>query len=490
MPYNEGGKIMNSITKNIFNVRGMICSSCERKIEKALKNTEGVKRVKVDYLTSKVCINYDESVIKIKQITQIVEELGYNMVTKEDRIKEDKRDKIHTLGIGIIIFSIYVLIKNTIGFNFIPQVEQSMNYGILFIVGLLTSIHCIAMCGGINMSQCISYQFSSEDTRKLVPSLLYNTGRIISYTVIGGMAGALGSVVSFSGQAKGTVAIVAGIFMMIMGLNMLNIFPELRKMNIRMPKFCGNKIYNNNGRYGPLYIGLLNGLMPCGPLQTMQLYALGTGSFIKGAVSMFVFSLGTAPLMFGFGAMSALLSSKYNKKMLKLSALLVIFLGFIMAQRGLSLSGSNISLSDLNIKNINSDLPSGKVAKLKKDIQEVEINVTPWGYEEIVIQKGIPVKFTIHADESSLNGCNDAVIIPKYNIQKGLEPGINTIEFTPQEEGDIPYSCWMGMIRSNIKVVSNFPKGSKEENKDLINEELFLEQEYLYKEEQNFNGTL
>jgi len=60
--------------------------------------------------------------------------------------------------------------------------------------------------------------------------------------------------------------------------------------------------------------GLLNGFMPCGPLQAMQLYALGTGSFIAGATSMFMFSLGTVPLMFGLGAISSIAGGKLRKR--------------------------------------------------------------------------------------------------------------------------------------------------------------------------------
>ena len=131
------------------------------------------------------------------------------------------------LGIGIILFALYVIVKNTVGFNFVPEINQSMGYGILFFVGLLTSLHCIAMCGGINLSQCVSYKVDNYNPgrlSKLKPSLLYNSGRVISYTIIGGIVGALGSSISFSGAAK-IVAIVSGAFMVIIGLNMLNIFP-------------------------------------------------------------------------------------------------------------------------------------------------------------------------------------------------------------------------------------------------------------------------
>jgi sulfite exporter TauE/SafE len=120
---------------------------------------------------------------------------------------------------------------------------------------------------------------------------MYNYGRVISYTLVGGIVRALGSAVSFSGTAKGTVAIISGVLMIIIGLNMLNMFPWLRRINPKTPRVFDNKILNNNGKHGPFYIGLLNGLVPCGPLQAMQIYALGTGSFFAGALSMFMYNL-------------------------------------------------------------------------------------------------------------------------------------------------------------------------------------------------------
>lgn len=239
-----------------------------------------------------------------------------------------------------------------------------MSYGLLFVVGLLTSLHCIAMCGGINMSVCIKYNAGSGKSETcgetngeakkqvefahLMPSFLYNLGRVISYTVVGGVVGALGSAIGFSGAAKGAVAIISGVFMIIMGLNMLNLFPVLRKISPRMPKIFGSKISNAKNK-GPLLVGLLNGLMPCGPLQAMQLYALGTGSFVAGAASMFMFSLGTVPLMFVLGAISSVVSGKFTKKMMKVSAVLVIVLGVVMLNRGLSLSGYNLPLFNADL---------------------------------------------------------------------------------------------------------------------------------------------
>jgi len=455
------------LMRKIFQIEGMTCTSCEMRIENALKRLEGVVAVKAIFSSSNIYVTYDANVIKLDKIIEAIEKLDYKIknkpagqATPETNAKKASGDKMtinQLLGMGIILLAFYVIIKNTVGFNFIPEINQSMSYGILFIVGLLTSFHCIAMCGGINLSQCVSYKFEGSASGKfsrLKPSLLYNSGRVASYTVIGGIVGALGSAVSFSGGAKGIVVIFSGVFMVIVGLNMLNIFPLLRKLNLRLPKIFGSKILDNNGKYGPFYIGLLNGLMPCGPLQAMQIYALGTGSFAAGAASMFLFSLGTVPLVFGFGAASSILSGRFTHKMLKVSAMLVIILGVVMVNRGLALSGVNIDFPSS---------PWGNVAKIKGDVQVVVTKLEAGRYTPIVVQKGIPGKWTIKAEKADLNGCNNPIVIPKYNIQKKLVPGDNIIEFTPEEEGNVTYTCWMGMIKGNIKVVSDITKVSYED---------------------------
>ncbi len=437
------------LVHKILRIKGMTCGNCEDRIEIQLKKLEGIVKVKANYSTSEVAITYDASSVQLDAIIRTIERIDYKVKDKLGNLPVT-----HLLGTGIIIFAIYMIIKNTIGFNFIPSINQNMGYGILFVIGLSTSLHCIAMCGGINMTQCVSYknpEGEKSKITKLKPSIMYNTGRVMSYTIIGGIVGALGSVVSFSGGSKGIVAVLAGTIMIIMGLNMLNIFPWLRNLNLRMPKKFGKIIQNNNGKHGPFYVGLLNGLMPCGPLQTMQIYALGTGSFIAGAMSMFMFSLGTVPLMFGFGAMSTLLTGKFTNRMMKASAILVIILGLVMANRGLSLSGINLAYG------VAAEPNYGSIATIEGDVQIV-INHLSNGYSPIVVQKGIPVRWNIIADAQNINGCNETLIVPQYNIQEKLEPGDNIIEFIPDKDGNIPYSCWMGMIRSNIEVVSDITK--------------------------------
>lgn len=443
-----------------FSVGGMSCSGCELRIEDSVSRLPGVYQVSASFSDSCVYVSYDGNRTGAQQIKEAIEEAGYSVATgglsarrtgpaRESARRQDTSSH-EVLGILVVLLGLYLLISHTVGFNFIPDINQNMSYGILFVVGLITSIHCLAMCGGINLSQNVNGGADKTPAgakERLMPGVLYNLGRVISYTVVGGIVGAIGSVVSFSGAAKGIVAVIAGVFMMLMGLNMLNIFPQLRRFGIRMPKFLGRRLYAKRSARAPFFVGLLNGLMPCGPLQAMQLYALGTGSVIGGALSMLSFSLGTVPLMFLFGAVSSFLSSKFTHKMIRVSAVLVMVLGAAMLSRGLSLSGIQVGAA----------APSGSanIAAVRDGVQEITTPFRSGRYAPITVQKGIPVKWTIQVTQADLNGCNNPVFISKYNIQQELVPGDNVIEFTPEETGTIPYSCWMGMIRSTITVVDD-----------------------------------
>ncbi len=440
-----------SITKTLH-IEGMTCANCESRIERALKKTRGVTQAQVRYGSGTATISFDESEIKLEEIVRCMEALGYKVATGTPKAS-GKATALQVAGVLTVLFALYLILRHA-GvlqiFNAFPQAEAGMGYGMLFVIGLLTSLHCVAMCGGITLSQCVPQQsLSTAGGSQLATfraSFLYNLGRVLSYTLMGGLVGAVGSVVSFSGAARGIVQLLAGIFMVIMGLNMLGLFPWLRKLTPRMPKAFARKIEAGKKSNSPLYVGLFNGLMPCGPLQAMQLYALSTGSPLRGALSMLLFSLGTVPLMFGLGAVSSLLSKRFTGRMMGVSAVLVVVLGLFMFQSGLGLSG--IGAPSL-VK------PSGeaKQAAVVDQVQTVTSQMSPSAYEAVTVKAGIPVKWTLQAGAEDLNGCNNAIIIPAYGIEKKLQPGENVIEFTPENAGTIPFSCWMGMIQSRITVL-------------------------------------
>ncbi len=337
---------MNSKQTSItVHVEGMSCAACELRIEKGLSQLAGVESVNASYGTGSVDIIFDDQQIDLSSIENKLDKLHYPIISSVPKTSA-KKQWIQVGVVLLILAASYFILQNTIGFDFFNSfqlADESTSLSVLFIIGLLTSVHCIAMCGGINISQNAKANVGTSRSKfkSLYPSLLYNGGRVVSYTIIGGIVGAIGAVLTPTLQFQGTITLVAAALMVLMGLNLVGAFPALRKLNPRMPKFFARKVIAGKVGKGPFIVGLLNGLMPCGPLQAMQIYALTTGSFLTGALSMFLFSAGTVPLMFALGALSTLLSTKFTNVMMKVSAILVILLGVIMMNRGLLLMGIN-----------------------------------------------------------------------------------------------------------------------------------------------------
>ena len=438
-----------SIKRENIKVYDMTCTSCENRVERALMKIDGVLNAMASYSAQQVTVEYDSKLCSMEQLKEAINKAGYS--TKNSV-------SLKFAGFLVIAAAVLLLGNSTAGFDMSAKLNNA-SYVVLFIVGMLTSIHCVGMCGGIMLTQSLSKNSIIDEKenkfKALKPSILYNAGRVTSYTIIGGIVGALGSVLSLSLNVKAGLQIFAGLFMVIMGLNMTG-FSLFRKLNIKLP-WSSCKIKNKPK--APFLVGMLNGLMPCGPLQTMQLYALGTGSAMNGALSMFLFSLGTVPLMLIFGAVSGLLSKGYTKQLLKFSGILVVVLGLIMGNRGLALAGVGIPNASTLAQNLSGDGAQAAQANIGKatienGVQVIRMTADNNGYtpNAFYVQKDMPVKWIITGNQ--INSCNNAVVVPSLNIQKTLKSGENVIEFTPKD-GDINFSCWMGMIRGIIKVTDN-----------------------------------
>jgi len=435
-----------SIRKEQIKVYEMICNSCENRVEKAVKNLEGIVSVKASFSEQFADIEFDDELCNLDKIKSAIKTAGYSTQNSKD---------YKFMGIIIIVATVAFLGFRTNGFDMESKLNNA-SYLVLFMVGVLTSIHCVGMCGGIMLSQSISKE-SKNKFESILPALLYNAGRVLSYTILGGIIGAIGSVFSLSITAKATMQIIAGAFMIMMGFNMTG-FKLFRRFQIKLPHaMC--KIKNKSG--SPFIVGFLNGLMPCGPLQTMQIFALGTGSATNGALSMFMFSIGTVPLMLIFGALSGLLSNGYTKKILKLSGLLIIVLGLLMGNRGLAIAGINLNpmtafaISNKNVSSGNIiDSANTNVGKavVQDGVQIISMTADRNGYSPNVfyVQKDIPVKWII--DGKELTSCNNAIVASSLDIEYKIKSGENIIEFTPGDK-EINFSCWMGMIGGVIKVV-------------------------------------
>lgn len=488
-----------------LHIGGMTCVNCRDKIERELNGTDGVESASVNYGSGVAEITYREDVITEEEIVAVIEGLGYRVLTGERQSGAAK------ILLPFLLFAVIVAVYLPLQYfgllNYLAPTDlaqSGMGFGMLFVIGLITSVHCIAMCGGINLSQCIP---KSEETAKgfrtFLPALCYNLGRVVSYTVLGFLFGGIGWIagssvpVGVSSIVQGFFKIVAGILMILVGVNMLGLVPALRKLNPATPKFLAKRIgKRKSATRNPFLVGILNGFMPCGPLQSMWLVALATENPFIGALSMFLFALGTVPLMLGLGSLVAKLGERFTKTVMTVGALLVVVLGLSMLSQGGGLTGfrflspavlatvvlallfagivCSVPLSQkalkiaVRVSSLCFVLVIGAfafwldsrgriddtydVSVIEGEKQTVRSTLSSGSYPKIAVTQGIPVEWIVYAPEGSVNGCNYKIQIPEYGIEYIFRTGENVIEFTPEKTGTFRYSCWMGMIDGTIAV--------------------------------------
>ena len=355
--------------------------------------------------------------------------------------------------VGIMVLGYFIL--KTVSGAAVPEINQGMSYGFLFIVGLLTGFHCIAMCGGFVIG--FTARDAQENEKATLSPVIYGLGKIVSYTVIGGIFGWLGAIIAFTPLIRGIVGITAGVLLVIYGINLMNFIPWLRRLWIKPPGFVLNWMGKKNQKSSPirpLMVGLLNGLMiACGPLQAIYILAAGTGNALEGAKLLFIFALGTLPVMIGFGYLTTLISHKMTGRLFKVSGVLVLLLGLVMLNQGLVLTGSGFDFNSLlATRSASTNANATTKSTISTGYQTIKMDVTASGWKpaKFILQEGLPVKWVI--DGKEITECNKAIQVPKLGLNFYINPGEQTIEFTPTEEGVIPWSCWMGMIDGSFIV--------------------------------------
>ncbi len=334
-------------------------------------------------------------------------------------------------------------------------------------VGLVTSIHCVAMCGPLVLTYAVKGAEEGPLVKRMLPHFAYQGAKILSYVLVGLLLGTLGSLFDIGGL-RGWVTVFAGVFMVLLGVQMTGAFPVLNKLTFKPPrvlvsaigtlrkKAVADEAAGHVSIATPITFGLLTGLLPCGPLQTAQIAAAGAGSPIDGALAMLGFGLGTAPLMLGFGAVSGMLSNTFKKRMMVVAAILIALLGLVMLNRGLSIVGSPVTAQTIKQAVVGSPVaPTDTTGFTPGADGVVEIPLvienTRFVPQTVAIPADTPVRLIVDRREDG--ACSDQIAMPQIGILQDLAPNATTIvEIPATKAGSYTLTCGMGMMSGTLQV--------------------------------------
>lgn len=340
-------------------------------------------------------------------------------------------------------------------------VAGNINLWVIFITGLTVGgLTCLAVQGGLLASVITSREETT--TSHTGKHALYATGaflaaKFIAYTLLGFVLGAFGGALKIDGNVQTFMQLAAGLYMVAVALNLLNIHPVFRYVIIQPPRFLTRIVRNQSKSkdlFAPAMLGAMTIFIPCGTTLAMEALAISSANAFNGALIMGAFILGTIPLFFGIGAVTSFLGENFRTKFLKIAAIIVIYLGITSINGALTAFGSPITLQSIGEK---IKLPSNAPIDTQnppETTQTPTISVTASGYSPnyIRVKKGLPVTLTLKSIDAY--SCASAFRIPSLGISRDLAANeTQTITFTPDKVGRILFSCSMGMYRGVIEVI-------------------------------------
>ena len=436
--------------KIILPVKGMHCKSCEIIIEGNIAQIEGVKKVESSHISGQTKIWYEGDKPSYNSLCEAVEKSGYivGLNNNKNWFSRNPRDYYYVINAVAILLLLFI-VSQMLGLFSLAANFDSKNIAMAVVVGLIAGVStCMALVGGLLLAMSAEYykvRPTATTLQKFRPHLFFNLGRLIGFAAFGGLLGFIGEALRPSLIVMSILTVIVGLVMVVLGLKLVDIFPIVNRINITLPKFIAKffGIQNSSREYSHTQAaigGALTFFLPCGFTQAMQLYAISSASFIQGALVMSLFALGTAPGLLGIGGLTSVLKGTKARLFFATAGLAVIILGiFNITNASKILFPHQVAAT----KTINKDSP----------VQEVRMNQQANGYfpNQFTVKKGITVRWIITSTDQYT--CASDLVIPSLKINKTLQMGENIVEFTPNQIGEIAFSCSMGMYRGKFTVI-------------------------------------
>ena len=459
----------------------MTCRSCEIIIERKFGKLPWVKRADVDAnrgIATLVCqegcsIDLDalknsldaDSKYSLRGVIENKQTHGASASEVSER-----PPLMRLIGIFALVLLAWSLFNKAGVLGAQTSTGSTVTFAAALVLGLVAGTSsCLAVAGGLLLSSAGKFRERYGDAsplQRMKPVALFVAGRTLSYGILGGLIGLLGTALTFSPAFTGALTLLAAVYMIVMGLEMLHIAPKwLKGLMPRMPKSIGRRIVDAEGKEhwsAPMLLGAATFFLPCGFTQSLQLYALTTGSFVASGLILTGFAIGTAPALLALGWASSSLKGKAGKFFFQFAGALVIVLGLFNMQNGLTIAGYPLSWPTFNFQpNVSAASGSALAAadpnvQIEKGTQVIRMKITgmdPY-YEpstSYTVKAGVPVRWEI---DGAGTGCRSILQVPKLGISQDVSNPSTVINFTPDKPGSYAFSCSMGMFRGTLNVTS------------------------------------
>lgn len=276
-----------------YYVQGMHCPSCVLLIEGELGDLPEVNQVKADLATRSVEIT---STLDVAALNAPLAKHGYTLTLEPTATPVQWKDFMIALPVAFGFIGLFIVLQKLGIVNWV-QTGQ-VTYSTAFLIGIIASLStCMAVVGGLILS--LSANFSKTDAGWR-PMALFHLGRLVAFFGLGGVLGMIGAQFQLTNTFTFILSLAVGLVLLILGVNLLDIFPWAKKLQPTLPKTLSHtllRVKQFNSWLTPLLVGAVTFFLPCGFTQSMQLYTLTTGSFGAGSLTMLMFALGTLPVL-------------------------------------------------------------------------------------------------------------------------------------------------------------------------------------------------
>lgn len=281
-----------------FHVHGMHCNTCVVLTEGELKEHPGVLSAKSNLKSQsvEVCGDFGDMTLEdiAKELTGVLSQHSLSMEKQKKEIYWKEFTVAIPVALGFAL--LFVLVQKLGIVNLVNA--GTVTYGTAFVVGIIASLStCMAVVGGLVLSMSAIFAREGDKVR---PQMLFHIGRIVSFFILGGVIGAVGSAFQLGAAGTFVLGMIIGLVMLVLGINLLDVFHWTKLFQPAMPKFLSQKalhVTKINHTLTPALAGIATFFLPCGFTQSMQIYSLSTGSFLGGGLTMLSFALGTFPVL-------------------------------------------------------------------------------------------------------------------------------------------------------------------------------------------------